>query len=98
MFAGVLLHVVQPAGPVHSALHRAGKRRIGEMHDDPVPQMHLPHRRAAQRAGVTGLAAALGIECGGVQHHRPAALAGLAVQYLSGKILQKCILFKQFLR
>ena len=95
MLAGVLLHGVQPRGPVKAAVHglARGQRCVRRVGDGLTVGVHGQHPRAAKPPGVTGLAAALGEEGRAVQHHRKAAGHGGAAYDLRGEILHIGIYF-----
>ena len=95
MLAGVLLHGVQPRGPVKAAVHGLahGQRRIRRVGDGLAVGVYGQHPRAAKPPGVTGLAAALGEESRAVQHHRKTAGHGGAAYDLRGEILHIGIYF-----
>ncbi len=69
---GVLLHVIEPARPVHDPrhLHADVERRVQHMQDRPVGLAidDVHHSPRPQRADVVRLAAGGGIEGGLVQH------------------------------
>ena len=95
MLAGVLLHGVQPRGPVQAAVHglARGQRCVRRVGDGLTVGVHGQHPRTAKPPGVTGLAAALGEEGRAVQHHRKAAGHGGAAYDLRGEILHIGIYF-----
>ena len=95
MLTGVLLHRVQPCGPVDAALHGVAhsQRGIGGVGDGGTVGMHGQHTRCAQCTGVAGLAAALGEEGCVVQHDRKAALHRGTGQHLRGERLHIGICF-----
>ena len=67
----VLLEVVAPAGGVDDAVQAlAGGHRVEDVHDPSAVVLHLEDAHAAERARVPGLAAALGVERGAVEHDR----------------------------
>ena len=100
VLTGVLLHGVQPCGPVEAALHRVTRRQrgIGGVGDGYTVRMYGQYPRRTQRAGVTGLAAALREEGRAVQHHGEPTLRRGAGQNLCGKILHIWVCFVYFLR
>ena len=87
VLAGVLLHVVEPPGPVDDAgdsfpnFHGA----VHIVENYPVFFMDVRHRRAVQGALVGGLAAPLRVEGGAVQCDNEAVFSGLAVQHRGGE-------------
>ena len=87
VLAGVLLHVVQPPGPVNPALHRAAhrQRRGGAVQNGALPHAGFGHGHVVQRAGVAGLAAAFRVEGGPVQLHRVPRFPGGAGHHPGGK-------------
>ena len=75
VLAGVLLHVVEAAGPVHAAVHGRPVDRVGEQVGDAVTLVHdVHHRGAAEGPGVVRLAARGGIEGGAVEVYSAAAV------------------------
>ena len=98
MLAGVLLHVVAPPRPVELALNTAahGQRRVQRVPDNAAACVHAGDGRAAQRAGVTGLAAAFGVKGGAVQRRAPAAGHGLARKHRGGEPAGKGVRLVEF--
>lgn len=80
MLAGMLLHMVEAAVPVHHALHGLSHcQRLGEgVHNLVVLFLHVQDGDAAQSAVVGRLSAAFGIEGGAVQSYRISVFRGLA--------------------
>ena len=75
MLTGVLLHVIEPAGPVDDAVHRVVReRRVQHVQDVAVLLVDdVDDAGAAQRAGVERLPAGGRIEGGAIEDHaRPA--------------------------
>ena len=63
MLPGMLLHVVEPAEPVHLALHPRIRQRLGEEMGDPVAFIYnVGDLDAIDRPGITGLPPRRGIE------------------------------------
>ena len=87
VLAGVLGPEVRPARCVHFAGDFGafgGLERRGQQMQHFFPaDLHVRHRDAVQCAPVRGLAAALGVEGGGLQYHRPARRPGLLLRLLS---------------
>ena len=82
---GVLLHVVEPAGPVDLPAHRNAhsQRRVGHVpYVAVLPHQHIQHMNAVQRARVVGLPAGGGIEGAAVQAQAIAPIAGFAFDHL----------------
>ncbi len=77
MLAVVLLHVVEPAGPVEDAHDLVGVERARQGVPDGagLVRLHVGDRHPGQGAVVGRLAAALGVEGAAVQRHA-AAVAG----------------------
>ena len=78
VLSGVLLHVIEPAGPVHDARQpiAAGRRR--QQVGDALALVHdVHHLDAAQVAGVERLATGGGIESGAVEVDAAAVLGPL---------------------
>ena len=98
MLAGVLLAGVAPAGGIYRAFHpRAGGQwRIQAVPDHAVRNLYILHRRAAQKAGVGRLAAALGVEGGFIQRGPPALAGRLTGQHGGRKGQRRGIGFVQF--
>ena len=70
VLAGMLLHVVEAAVPVHAAGHlRAGWLPLHQVDYLAVPIDHAGNRRTAEGAQICGLAAALRVEGRALQHH-----------------------------
>jgi hypothetical protein len=68
MLAGVLLHVVEPAVPVHHATCPLSRERAREEVRHPIPLVHHVHDGdAAEAAGIMGLAAGGGVEGGPIE-------------------------------
>ena len=80
VLAGVLLHVVKAALPVDLAVYgfAHGQGFVAGVDDHAVLFLHIAHLGLAQCPQVAGLAAALGVECGAVQHHGEAFFQRLA--------------------
>ena len=95
MLAGVLLHGIQAAGPIDAAGHSGARlqRSVRGMGDGGAVGMHVGHLRSAQRAQVTGLAAALREEGSPVQHDRIAALGRGAGKHGCSKFLHISVCF-----
>ena len=95
MLAGVLLHGIQAAGPIDAAGHGGARlqRSVRGMGDGGAVGMHVSHLRSAQRAQVTGLAAALREEGSLVQHDRIAALGRGAGEHGCNKFLHISVCF-----
>ena len=75
VLAVVLLHVVAAAVRVDAAVDTLLGEGTVEHVQDVVPGLdHRDDQRVAERAGVPGLAAALGVEGGAVEDHRRAAI------------------------
>ena len=80
VLAGVLLHMIEPPGPVNDAgdgfpnFH--GLFTIVE--NDPVFFVDVGDGHTAKRSPVRGLSAALGVKGGAVQHHNKPVFAGFA--------------------
>ena len=98
VLAGVLLAGVAPAGGIYRAFHprAGGQRRIQAMPDHAVRNLHILHRRAAQKAGLGRLAAALGVEGGFIQRGPPTLAGRLTGQHGGRKGQRRGIGFVQF--
>ena len=91
MLPGVLLHVVEPPGPIDDARHVFANfhRFFDRVDNDTVPLMDVGDGGAVQCAVVRGLAAALGVEGGAVQCHQKAGFPRLTGQDRGGKYRHK---------
>ena len=91
MLSGVLLHMVEAAGPVQRTGDGAADfhRLVAGVENDTALFMNIGDMGAAQGAVVRRLAAALGVEGGAVQRDGKAALGRLAAQDRGGEFLQK---------
>ena len=80
MLARMLLHMVEAARPVDFALdaRAGGQGTVAKMRDDAVLFVHRKHLRAAERAGIVRLAAALGVKGRFIEPDGAAALCLLA--------------------
>ena len=91
VLAGMLLHMVKAPGPVQfsgdDCSDFQGFVHIVENHA--VFFVHIRDGRAAQRAVVGRLSAALWVKGGAAQHGGIAVFAALAVQHGGGEALQK---------
>ena len=83
VFAGVQLHKREAALIIDLPIDGLplGKRLFTEVDDLTAALMRVGHADAGQEAGVTRLAAALGIKAGSVQHNVIAMLSRLAGQH-----------------
>ena len=94
MLAGVLLHVVEPAGPVDAPgdglpnFHSL----VAGVENDPVLLVDVGDGRASQSAVVCGLSAALGVKGSAVQHHFEAVFGLLTGQDRGGELLHEGVL------
>ena len=84
---GVLLHVVEPPGPVDGAGHVFANfhRLFDSVDNDAVLFVDVGDGGAVQRAVVGRLAAALGVEGGAVQRHQIPVFARLTGQDRGGE-------------
>ena len=68
VLAGVLLHVIEAAGPIDGALDRLARQGRGKAVGDAIVLVHhIDHRDAADGAGIEGLPAGGGVEGGAVE-------------------------------
>ena len=91
VFPAVLLHKVEPPLKIYRTrgLTPNLQRPVAGVVNDAVPLPHIGHRRAAQRAMVGRLAAALRIESRSVQLDLPAVFGFLTAERPSGEFCQK---------
>lgn len=91
VLSGVLLHMVEAAGPVDGAIHVFANfhRVFDSVEDHAVFLVDVGDGKAVHRAVVGGLAAAFGIEGGAVQRHQVSALARLTGEDRGGEVPQK---------
>ena len=88
VLAGVLLHQVEASVPVDLPVHSSVQRSRHRVDDRAVPLLHVEDLRPAERAEITGLSAALGVEGRPVEHDRPVFPGRLAVEDGRGKFTQ----------
>ena len=91
VLAGVLLHVVETAGPVDGAGNGLADFHFffAGVENHAAFFMDVRHGNAVHRAVVGRLSAALGIESGAVQHHFEPVLSLFTGQHRGGEFLQE---------
>ena len=94
---GMLLHQVEPPGPIdlagHGLAHR--QRAVAAVYDDAISLLHRQNLGVCQGAQVPGLSAAFGIKCRLVQANGPASGCRTALRDLRGEVTQMGILVKK---